>query len=434
MNYHEAVDYLFSQLPMYQRIGQAAYKASLENTIKLDKHFKSPHKKYKTIHIGGTNGKGSVCHMIASVLHSAGYNTGLHTSPHLIDFRERIKINGELIPQAYVTRFVEGHMSFFIDIQPSFFEISVFLALDYFAASKVDVAVIEVGLGGRLDSTNIINPVLSVITNIGHDHMEFLGDNLDKIAIEKAGIIKQSVPVIIGESDSRTDNVFIKTAQRKSSAIYFADKIYNTGHGVYTADEMQVFNVEKEGHIFYPNLKADLLGAYQNKNLITTLASIDLLRENGFEIADIDIYNGLKKVITNTGFYGRWQVMGHNPHIVCDNAHNSEGLKQVIAQIETTPCRDLHMIVGFVKEKNIDDFLKFFPRDAVYYFTKPDIPRGLDENIIMEKAGKHNLKGKTYKSVGEAFHAARSSATRDDMIFVGGSTYIVADFLRLEKG
>jgi dihydrofolate synthase/folylpolyglutamate synthase len=264
--------------------------------------------------------------------------------------------------------------------------------------------------------------------------MEFLGDTLGKIAYEKAGIIKQSVPVIIGESDKRTDNVFIKTAQRESSSIYFADRIYSAGSNISTTDDMQVFNVEKEGQIFYPGLKTDLLGSYQNKNLTTMLASIDLLRENGFEIADIDIYNGLKKVITNTGLYGRWQVMGHNPRIVCDTAHNFEGFKPVISQIKNTPYKNLHMIIGFVKEKKIDDFLDVFPRDAVYYFTKPDIPRGLDENIIMEKAGKYNLQGKTYKSVCEAFHAARSSATGDDMIFIGGSTYVVADFLRLEKG
>jgi len=434
MDYQESVDYLYSQLPMYQRIGKAAYKGSLENTIKLDNYFKSPHNKYKTIHVGGTNGKGSVCHMLASVLSSAGYNTGLHTSPHLIDFRERIKINGELIPRAYVAKFVEKHMSFFRDIEPSFFEISVFLALDYFAASKVDVAVIEVGLGGRLDSTNIINPVLSVITNIGHDHMEFLGDTLDKIAYEKAGIIKQSVPVIIGESDDQTDDVFIKAARRKSSALYFADKIYSAGYGLYTAGDMQVFNVAKEGHIHYPDLEIDLLGAYQNKNLMTVLAAIDLLKEKGFEIAGTDIYNGLRKVITNTGLYGRWQVVDYNPRIICDTAHNYEGLKPVISQIENTPCRNLHMIIGFVKEKNIDDFLDIFPRDAVYYFTRPDIPRGLDENIVRDKASTYNLKGEAYKSVGEAFHAARSSAGSDDMIFIGGSTYVVADFLRLEKG
>ena len=434
MNYQEAVGYLFSQLPMYQRIGKAAYKASLDNTIKLDKYFKSPHREYKTIHVGGTNGKGSVCHMLASVLRSAGYKAGLHTSPHLIDFRERIKINGELVPRLYVVEFVKKHMTFFKDIQPSFFEMSVFLALDYFAASKVDVAVIEVGLGGRLDSTNIINPVLSVITNIGHDHMEFLGDTLDKIAYEKAGIIKQSVPVIIGESDSRTDNVFINAAQKKSSPIYFADKKYSAGYGLYTADDMQVFNVEKEGRIFYPDLKIDLLGVYQKKNLATTLASIDILKEIGFEIADTDIYNGLKKVTTSTGLYGRWQIRGYNPRIVCDTAHNLEGFIPVVSQIEDTPYRNLHMIIGFVKEKNLDDFLGIFPRNALYYFTKPDIPRGLDEDIVMEKAKKYNLNGKTYKSVEQAFHAARASATRDDMIFIGGSTYVVADFLKSEKG
>jgi len=433
MNYREAVDYLYSQLPMYQRVGKAAYKASLENTINLDNYFKSPHSKYKTIHVGGTNGKGSVCNMLASVLHCSGYVTGLHTSPHLIDFRERAKINGELISRGYVTKFVHNHMSFFKDIQPSFFEISVFMALDYFASRKVEVAVIEVGLGGRLDSTNIVNPVISVITNIGHDHMEFLGNTLEEIAYEKAGIIKQSVPVIIGESDRHTDNVFIRTAQKNNSEIFFADKIYTSVHGHYTADDMQVFNIEKDGRIHYPGLKTDLLGFYQGRNVITTLAAIDVLKKRGFEIADIDIYNGLKKVITNTGFQGRWQVIGYNPRIVCDTAHNAEGFKQVIAQIGDTPYRNLHIIIGFVKEKNIDDFLDIFPRNAVYYFTKPDIPRGLNENTTMEKAGRYGLKGKAYGSVMKAFNAARSSAAADDMIFIGGSTYVVAEFLKSEK-
>jgi dihydrofolate synthase/folylpolyglutamate synthase len=433
MNYRESVEYLYNQLPVYQRVGKAAYKASLDNTIKLDNYFRSPHSKYKTIHVGGTNGKGSVCHMLASVLQSAGYVTGLHTSPHLIDFRERAKINGELVTKGYVTKFVSSHMSFFKDIQPSFFELSVFLALDYFASSKVEVAVIEVGLGGRLDSTNIVNPVISVITNIGHDHMEFLGDTLEEIAYEKAGIIKRSVPVIIGESDRRTDNVFIRSAQKNNSEIFFADKIYNAVHGHYTTDDMQVFNIEKDGRIHYPGLKTDLLGSYQGRNVITTLAAIDVLKKRGFNIADIDIYNGLKKVITNTGLQGRWQVVGYNPRIVCDTAHNAEGFKLVISQIGDTPCRKLHIIIGFVKEKNLDDFLDIFPRNAVYYFTKPDIPRGLNENITMERAGRYGLKGKAYGSVMKAFNAARSSAAADDMIFIGGSTYVVAEFLKSEK-
>jgi dihydrofolate synthase/folylpolyglutamate synthase len=433
MNYRETVEYLYNQLPMYQRIGEAAYKASLENTFKLDNYLKKPHSKYKTIHVGGTNGKGSVCHMLASVLHCAGYVTGLHTSPHLIDFRERVKINGELISKGYVTKFVSSHMSFFKGIRPSFFEISVFLALDYFASRKVEVAVIEVGLGGRLDSTNIVSPVISIITNIGHDHMEFLGYTLEEIAFEKAGIIKRSVPVIIGESDRHTDNVFISAAQRNNSEIFFADKIYTSVHGHYTADEMQVFNIEKDGRIYYPGLKTDLLGSYQGKNVVTTLEAIDILKKRGFEIADIDIYNGLKKVITNTGLHGRWQVIGHNPLIVCDTAHNAEGFKHVISQIGNTPYRNLHIIIGFVREKNIDDFLDIFPRDAVYYFTRPDIPRGLNENITMEKAGGYGLKGKAYGSVGQAFNAARSSAAAEDMIFIGGSTYVVAEFLKSEK-
>jgi dihydrofolate synthase/folylpolyglutamate synthase len=433
MNYKETVDYLYSKLPMYQRDGNAAYKASLDNTFRLDKYFKSPHKKYLTIHVGGTNGKGSVCHILTSVLQNAGYKTGLYTSPHLIDFRERIKVNSQLISEDYVIKFVKEHINYFESIQSSFFEMTVFLAFEYFAYMKVDIAIIEVGLGGRLDSTNIINPILSVITNIGHDHMEFLGSTIDEIAYEKAGIIKKSVPVIIGESDTKTDNIFERIAEGKSSPLYFADRIYSAGDSIFSADEMQVFNIEKESQIYYPNLKTDLLGIYQKKNILTALACIDFLKDNGFEIASIDIYNGLKKVITNTGFYGRWQIMKKEPCIICDTAHNLEGFKSVISQIKSTPCKNLHIIIGFVKDKNIDDFLKIFPEKATYYFTRPDVPRGLNEEIILEKSKAYNLKGKTYQSVEKAYRVAISSADKDDMIFIGGSTYVVADFLMLEK-
>jgi len=434
MNYQETVDYLYSKLPMYQRDGKAAYKASLDNTVRLDKYFKSPHKKYLTIHIGGTNGKGSVCHMLTSVLQNAGYKTGLYTSPHLIDFRERIKVNSELISEGYLIKFVKKHITFFESIHSSFFEMSVFLAFEYFAYMKVDIAIIEVGLGGRLDSTNIINPILSVITNIGHDHMEFLGSTFDEIAHEKAGIIKKSVPVIIGESNSKTDNIFKRIAEEKSSPLYFADRTYSAGDSLLSADEMQIFNIEKENQIYYPNLKTDLLGIYQEKNILTALACIDFLKDNGFEIDNIDIYNGLKKVITNTGFYGRWQIIKKEPRIICDTAHNLEGFKSVISQIKNTPYKNLHLIIGFVKDKKIEDFLEIFPEKAVYYFTKPDVPRGLNEDIIMEKSKAFNLKGKTYESVEKAYNAAVSSADKDDMIFIGGSTYVVADFLMLEKG
>ncbi len=433
MNYEEIIGYLYNKLPMYQRDGKAAYKANLDNTSRLDKYFKSPHNKYLTVHVGGTNGKGSVCHMLSSVLQNAGYKTGLYTSPHLIDFRERIKVNSELISEHYVIEFVKKHISYFENIQASFFEMSVFLAFEYFAYMKVDIAIVEVGLGGRLDSTNIISPILSVITNIGYDHMEFLGSTLAEIAHEKAGIIKKAVPVIIGESDLQTDNIFIKIAEQQSSPIYFAAKKYSAGDSIFSADELQVFNIEKENQIYYPNLKTDLLGIYQKKNILTTLACIDFLIDNGFEIASIDIYNGLKKVITNTGFYGRWQIIRRKPMIICDTAHNLEGFKSVVSQIKNTPYKNLHIIIGFVKEKKIEYFLEIFPEEAIYYFTKPDVPRGLNENIVLEKSKSFNLKGKTYESVAVAYNAAISSADKDDMIFIGGSTYIVADFLMLEK-
>ncbi|UCH15211.1 MAG: bifunctional folylpolyglutamate synthase/dihydrofolate synthase [Bacteroidales bacterium] len=433
MNYEGIIGYLYNKLPMYQRDGKAAYKASLENTVRLDKYFKSPHKKYLTVHVGGTNGKGSVCHILTSVLQNAGFKTGLYTSPHLIDFRERIKVNGELISEEYVVKFVNKHISFFDEVQPSFFEMSVFMAFEYFAYMKVDIAIIEVGLGGRLDSTNIINPVLSVITNIGYDHMEFLGNTLEEIAFEKAGIIKNSVPVIIGESDVKVNSIFIDIAKQRSSSIYIADRIFSPGSNLYSDDEMQILNIEKENQVYYPNLKTDLPGIYQRKNILTALACIDFLKEQGFEIANIDIYNGLKKVVTSTGFYGRWQIIRREPRIICDTAHNYEGFKSVISQIKNTSYKNLHIIIGFVKEKRIEDFLEIFPEKAFYYFTKPDVPRGLDENIIYEKSKTYNLKGKTYQSVQKAYKDALSSADKNDMIFIGGSTYIVADFLALEK-
>ncbi len=433
MNYKETVDYLYSKLPMYQRDGKSAYRASLDNTVMLDRYFKSPHKQYLTVHVGGTNGKGSVCHMLASVLQNAGYTTGLYTSPHLIDFRERIKVNGELISEDYIIKFVEKHINYFESIQSSFFEMTVFLAFEYFAYMDVDLAIIEVGMGGRLDSTNIIDPVLSVITNIGHDHMEFLGNTLDEIALEKAGIIKKSVPVIVGESGSQTDNIFIKIAEQKSSPLYFADRKYSVSGSLFSVDGMQVFNIDKGNQIYYPSLKTDLLGIYQKKNILTALACTDFLKDNGFEIASIDVYNGLKKVIPNTGLYGRWQIMNRDPLVICDTAHNLEGFKSVMLQIRNTPYKNLHMVIGFVKEKKIEDFLGIFPEKAIYYFTRPDIPRGLDENIILEKSKAYNLKGKIYESVEKAYMAAVSSAVKDDMIFIGGSTYVVADFLMLEK-
>lgn len=434
MNYQETIDYLSARLPMYQRTGKAAYKASLENTWKFDKYFKSPHKKYKTVHVGGTNGKGSVCHMLASVLQNAGYTTGLYTSPHLFDFRERIKVNGMPVPENYVVEFVKKHSEFFEKIQPSFFEMSVFMAFNYFASRKVDIAIIEVGLGGRLDSTNVVNPLFSVITNIGHDHMNFLGNTLEKIAHEKAGIIKDKIPVVIGESDSKVDYIFAKIAEEKSSPLIYADLQYSSKYSLMSADNMQVFNIEKGSQILYPNLKTDLLGIYQGKNLLTALTCINLLKDSGISIDNIDIYKGLKRITANTGFYGRWQVKGYDPKIVCDTAHNIEGLKLVIDQVKNTPYKNLHIIIGFVKDKNVDDFLKLFPQNAVYYFTRADVPRALDENIILEKSKRYNLKGKAYGSVREAYDSACSSAGRNDMIFIGGSTFVVADFLKLENG
>ncbi len=410
MNYQETIDYLYTQLPVYQRTGKAAYKASLDNSWSLDKYFKSPHKKYKTIHVGGTNGKGSVCHMLSSVLQNAGYNTGLYTSPHLLDFRERIKVNGTPVPENYIVEFVKKHDTLFRKIEPSFFEMSVFMAFNYFASKKVDIAIVEVGLGGRLDSTNVITPVFSVITNIGHDHMNFLGSTIEKIANEKAGIIKNNIPVVIGESNPETDDVFSECARQKASNLFYADKEYNSGNSLLSADNMQIFNIEKDGRIFYPNLKTDLSGLYEGKNLVTALKCIDLLKDSGFSIENIDIYSGMRRIVYTTGLFGRWQVTGNNPIIVCDIAHNREGLETVIAQIKNTPYKNLHMIIGFVNDKDANDLLQLFPVDAFYYFTKADVPRAMDEDIILQKSKKYNLQGKAYSTVRKAYLTAVSSA------------------------
>ena len=402
MNYQQTLDYLYSQLPIYQRIGKAAYKADLNNTIAICDVLGNPQNDFKSIHIAGTNGKGSTAHILASILQCSGLKVGLYTSPHLKDFRERIRINGEMITKDKVCEFVESYKTDFEKIKPSFFEMTVALAFDYFAGQGVDVAVIETGLGGRLDSTNIITPVLSVITNIGIDHTEFLGNTLEKIAGEKAGIIKQNVPVVIGETQEEIKQVFIAKANEVNTEICFADK-----------------EVEK--------IETDLLGHYQKKNIITALKCIDVLKQNGFTVQDMQVKEGLNNVIKNTGLLGRWQVLSRSPLIICDAAHNVEGLVEILPQIRSTPHKVLHFVLGMVKDKDIDPMLKLLPENAVYYFCKADIPRGLDQNELREKAKKHNLSGKSYPSVKEALKNATSNAKRDDLVFVGGSSFVVAE-------
>ncbi len=429
MKYKETTDFLFSQLPAYHRIGKAAYKGTLDNSIKLDNYSGNPHRKFLSVHVAGTNGKGSVSHMIASVLQEAGYKTGLYTSPHLKDFRERIRINGAMIPRDEVISFVEKNKEIIESLKPSFFEMTVAMAFDYFAKSNIDVAVIEVGLGGRLDSTNIINPILSVITNIGHDHMNILGETFEKIAVEKAGIIKPSVPVVISETQSETREVFISRASEMKSEIRFADQnfscilkeaIYITGERGYTVNDI-VNNESFEGI-------TALGGDYQSKNLVAVFQSFRTL--NGIlHISNDNIINGINRVILNTGLNGRWQILGYNPLTVCDTGHNQEGLEYVLKQIERIPKTGLHLVVGFVNDKDLFSVLPLFPKEAVYYFTKASVPRALDENILKTKAEEYGLHGKSYPDVKSAVAAARTDAPATDMIFIGGSTFIVADAL-----
>jgi len=427
MNYKETLDFLFSQLPMYQRSGAVAYKANLDNTKKLDAYFGQPHEQFKSIHVAGTNGKGSVSHCLASVLQEAGYKVGLYTSPHLKDFRERIKINGLCISEEDVVDFVTDHKKIIEEIKPSFFEMTVAMAFKYFADCKVDIAIVEVGLGGRLDSTNIITPECSVITNIGLDHTALLGDNLGAIAIEKAGVIKPNIPVVIGAIHSETKNVFIEKANAGNSEIRFAEEIYSSPVVMNGIDARQIFQVYKDGKLEFENLKLDLLGHYQKKNLITVLTVLDVMIANGYAITSKDIYNGLCDVVKNTGLMGRWQVLGANPQIICDTGHNKEGVEELMQQLLSTAFDKLHIVWGMVNDKDVDNVLKLLPKDATYYFARPNIPRGLDAVELQSSAKKYGLMGKVYDSVDEAKKGAKKNASHNDLIFIGGSTFVVAE-------
>ena len=429
MTYSQTIDFLFSQLPAYHRIGKAAYRSDLENTILLDNYFKNPHFKYPTIHVAGTNGKGSVTHMIASVLQEAGYKTGLYTSPHLKDFRERIKVNGEMISENDVVTFVTKHKSIIESLKPSFFEMTVAMAFNYFAECYIDVAVIEVGLGGRLDSTNIIKPVLSVITNIGHDHLDLLGDTLEKIAVEKSGIIKKNTPVIISETQPEIKNVFIKKAEENDSEVLFADEVFscgleqndNPGSGRgYLMTDLST-NHQFEG-------KTLLEGDYQSKNLQAVFAAFKLLK-NIFTVSEENISEGISNVIINTGLQGRWQILGFSPLTICDTGHNREGLEYVMNQIKMVPRSALHIVIGFVKDKDLGSVLPLFPTDAIYYFTKASVPRALNEIKLKTEAEKYGLAGQSYPDVRTALYWARKQANKSDLIFIGGSTFVVAEVL-----
>jgi len=426
VNYKETTEFLFNKLTSFQLSGKSAYKPGLDNIIALDDSLGNPHKSFKSIHVAGTNGKGSVSHMLASILQEAGYKTGLFTSPHLRDFRERIRINGEMISEENVVDFVRKNIAVINRIQPSFFEISTAMAFDYFRNCGVEVAVIETGLGGRLDSTNILAPLVSVITNIGMDHTDLLGDSLEKIAFEKAGIIKNQIPVVIGRSQSETAHVFRKRAIDCKSEISFADQEFTCNYSMLTLDNKQSFNIAKNENILWPNLKTDLLGQYQIENSKTVLATLTFL-ENHLKISKDAVYNGFSDVMENTGLSGRWQVLCQSPLTVCDTGHNVDGISKVVEQLKNTAYKNLHFIFGVVNDKNIDGILNLLPKNAMYYFTKASIPRALDEKVLLEKALKFNLQGKSFPTVQEALEAAKNIAEIEDMIFIGGSTFVVAE-------
>lgn len=422
MTYQETCKWLFSQLPMFQREGQAAYKANLDNTLRLDEHFGHPHRQFKTIHVAGTNGKGSVSHMLASILQEAGYKTGLYTSPHLRDFRERIKINGEMISEQYVTKFVEQNRNFFATLHPSFFEMTVALAFQYFAEQEVDIAVIEVGLGGRLDSTNIITPLASVITNISFDHMTLLGDTLEKIAGEKAGIIKPGIPAIIGTRDPAYDFVFEEKAEACGVPLTFASDEWTT-----LCPDDGTYELTHKNGLCFTHLETELKGKYQRKNIPAVIETAFSLQSKGLAIYEQDIRSGIAHVIKNTGLHGRWEKLAERPYTICDTAHNIDGLTEVTAQLRTCSYRCLHIVIGMVSDKDISSVLGILPRDAVYYFCKAAIPRALDEKELAAKGAACGLQGTTYPTVTEAYAAARQNAGPDDMIYIGGSTYVVAE-------
>ena len=430
MNYDETIQWLFNRLPMYQREGQAAYKADLSNTKTLLAQLGQPQENFKAIHVAGTNGKGSVAHIIASVLQQAGYKTGLYTSPHLRDFRERIRVNGEMIPKERVVDFVGNHHNDFEKINPSFFEMTVGMAYRHFAEEKVDFAVLETGMGGRLDSTNISNPVLSIITHIDYDHTQFLGDTLEKIATEKAGIIKKSIPVVIGRRQKETTPVFEKVVRDKNTHLIFAEDHFEL-RKIETRNPMEKhYDVWCDNKLYLENVNSPLLGNYQMENIATALQSILELNQSGhIKIEKETIREGLENVIDNTHLLGRWQILNKNPLTIADTGHNRDGLMAIREQLLETDYERLHFVLGMVSDKDHEEVLTLLPTNAIYYFCKADIPRGLDAEILKEKAFKAGLNGSSYPSVMHAYNSAVNNAGPHDLVFVGGSTFVVAEVI-----
>jgi dihydrofolate synthase/folylpolyglutamate synthase len=435
MDYQQTLDYLYSQLPMFSRTGAAAMTKDLSNTIALCKLLDNPENKFRSIHVGGTNGKGSTSHMLAAILQTAGYKTGLYTSPHLRDFRERVRVNGQMIPEQTVINFVAQYKTDFENLKVSFFEMTVGLAFDIFAKEQVDIAIIEVGLGGRLDSTNVITPLLSVITNIGWDHMNLLGDTLPLIAGEKAGIIKSGIPAIIGEYQPEVAEVFIQKAYQEKTKLSFASEEWDVevkGKKQKAKGEDLLDITVSRANQKMPgvqNLQLDLTGTYQLKNLKTVLSAVDEIRTQGFVISDDHIKTALKQVRALTGLNGRWQVLSTDPLTICDTGHNPDGIAEVLKNIAATPHRHLHFVLGMVNDKDITKVLKMLPADAFYYFCRPDIPRGLAAEELHLQAMEFDLKGEAYPSVMAALIAARYAAHTDDLIFAGGSTFVVAEIV-----
>ena len=411
---------------MYQRIGGAAYKVGLDNTIALLGLLGNPHLNFKSVHVAGTNGKGSTSHMLASIFQEAGYKTGLYTSPHLRDFRERIRINGEMISEEHVVDFIAKYKEAFETMGLSFFEMTVGMAFDYFASEKVDIAIVEVGMGGRLDSTNLITPELSVITNIGLDHVQFLGDTLEKIAGEKAGIIKNGIPVVIGETQPETHQVFEDKASACHSPIYFADQIFDCDKIHIESLTKQEYDIWKNSELYLEACEIPLMGNYQKKNLTTVMCAADLLRKK-FDLSDDDLRDGIANVVRNTHLMGRWQVLDTDPLTIADTGHNVDGIREVVSQLAEATYAKLHFVIGMVNDKDIDHVLQLLPHNCEYYFCKANIPRGLDANILAEKAFELGLRGKVYDSVRDAYQSAVNAANFDDIVFVGGSNFIVAE-------
>ena len=436
MNYPETLHYLYSRLPMFSSHGKGAIKPGLKNTIKFCQELGNPHEKFKSIHVGGTNGKGSTSHMLAAIFQEAGYKTGLYTSPHLRDFRERIRINGEMIAEMEVIQFVEAHQQYIEKLEPSFFEVTVALAFEYFSANQVEVAIIEVGLGGRLDSTNVIHPELSVISNISYDHMNILGNSLNEIASEKAGIIKYNVPVVISQRQDEVEDIFINKAFEMNSGLTFASdewnifrsQTQNNSSGLLKLEIRQKTTIDNPVFSF-DSLELDLTGSYQVKNLAGVLSAVKHLRLMDYQIDDQDVLSALRQVKKLTGLMGRWHTLNYNPLIICDTGHNEDGIREVMKNINLTPHKDLYMVIGMVEDKDISKILSLLPQRAFYYFCQPTIPRAKPANDLQLEAAKFGLTGTFYPTVQAAFDEAKKNAGNNDLIFIGGSTFVVAEII-----